>query len=397
VTSPNYLHRGLWTLLLAALSIDLAVSMVTLAVQFLGIKLGASAMLLGLYGTVASGIYGAAALVSGRASDHFGRRLAALSVVLTAAVWLSLGFQKSPRMLLVLLPISSFMLAFFWPPVQAWIGDLVSGRKQLNTVLGNFNVLWTAGLMLGPVVCAYLWVAKELAPFIGAAAIAVVMAGALMTVPMKKSEAAPSKADGADIANGDELDAVDERADFYLPLAWAANFVSWAAVGLIRTLFPKLAHDIGFSEVLTGWLTFAYYLGQLGVFVAVRQITSWQYRRWPLVVGLLGGMAGMTGAWLGRSPIVFAVSFAAAGLSVGLTYVASLYYSLHAPRERRGRRAGIHEMTVGAGGALGPLLGGTVATYYGVRSSFAALAVMFAVAAVVLVVWSVVRRRPKAA
>ncbi len=381
-------------MLIAALCVDFAVSIVTLAVQFLGIHLGASAMVLGLYGTVGSLVYGVAALVAGRVADRFGRRVAAVAVVLVAIVWIAVGYQKSPLTLLYLLPISSVMMAFFWPPAQAWIGDLVSGRKQLNLVLGNFNLLWTTGLMLGPVVCAYLWLTNQLAPFYAGAAILLSVAAALMTVP-RKQQSSHADMTVEEIATAEELDGVDERADFYLPMAWTANFVSWSAVGLIRTLFPKLAHDLGFSEVMTGWLTFAYYFGQLGVFVAVRQITSWQYKRWPLVVGLLGGMIGMGGAWLGHSPIIFAISFAAAGLSVGLTYVASLYYSLHAPADRRGRRAGIHEMTVGAGGALGPLLGGAVATYYGVQAAFAALAAMFAVATVVFVVWSKVRRKPK--
>ncbi len=225
---------------MASLCVDLAVSTVTLAVQFLGISLGASTMMLGLYGTVGSLVYAGAALVAGRVSDHFGRRVASLSVALVACVWIAVGYQKSPLALLFLLPISSFLMAFFWPPAQAWIGDLVSGRKQLNTVLGNFNLLWTAGLMLGPVVCAYLWLHNHLAPFYAGSAVLLSVATALLWVPRSK-QTTPADTTVEEIAHADELDGVDERADFYLPMAWAANFVSWSAVGLIRTLFPKLA------------------------------------------------------------------------------------------------------------------------------------------------------------
>lgn len=405
-------RRGLVSLLLASFACDFAVSVLTLAMQFLGIKLKASPMLLGLYGTVGSGIYGAMALIAGRVSDRFGRRLAAGAVFVTAGVWVVIGLQTSPYMLLLVAPISSASLAFFWPPVQAWIGDLVRDRDLLNRVLGSFNVLWTTGLMLGPVACGYLWEYQHLAPFLAAAGVGVGIAALLMFVPMRTRRAAATKvsvpttsvpegavAPASTLAAGEsaaeeeeEEEGLDARADYYLPLAWAANFVSWAAVGVVRSLFPKLADGMGFSEVLTGWLTFAYYVGQLFAFIGLRQMTGWRYRRLPLVVGLVGGGLGMAGAWLGRSPLIFALSFGVAGLSVGFTYVASLYYSLHAPAELRGRRAGIHEMTVGAGGALGPLVGGVVATYYGVRSSFGAIALMFAVASVALVVWSLVRR-----
>jgi MFS family permease len=368
------------------------VSIVSLAVQFLGIRMGATTMMLGLYGTVASACYGAMSLAAGRVTDKLGRRVACLSALVAGFAWLALGVQRSPIGLLVLVPVSAVALAYYWPPVQAWIGDLVYERRMLNRVLGNFNVLWTAGLMLGPVVCAYLWVAQPFAPFAAATVIAWLMAVALLAVP-RGSAARASDAEGtvAEAGAGDS-EAADPRADHYLPLAWAANFVSWSAVGVIRSLFPKLAHDIGYREVTTGWLTFAYYVGQIGAFVLLRQYRGWQYRRTPLVLGLIGGALGMAGAWFGRSPAIFAVAFGVAGLSVGFTYVASLYYSLHAPAQQRGKRAGVHEMTVGAGGALGPLIGGAVATYHGVRASFGALAVVFAVAAVALVVWSLVRR-----
>lgn len=382
-------RRGLVVLLFASFAADLAVSTVTLAVQFLGITLRARPMLLGLYGTASSGLYAVMALASGRVADRLGRRVGIGAVLIASAVWLAMGVQKSPYALLALTPLSAAALAYFWPATQAWIGDLVADRRHLNAVLGSFNVLWTAGLMLGPVVCAYLWVHNHYAPFAAAAGIAWVMAAALLMVPLGR------KREGKDVAEGENNEAPDPRADFYLPLAWAANFVSWSAVGVIRTLFPKLADDLGFGEVTTGWLTFAYYLGQLGAFLALRQSSAWQYRRLPLVLGLAGGALGMSGAWLGHAPLTFGICFAVAGVSVGFTYVASLFYSLHAPRERRGRRAGIHEMTVGAGGALGPLVGGAVATYHGVRASFAALGLMYAAAGLLLVLWSVLRRAPK--
>lgn len=383
-------RRGIVILLLASFAADLAVSIVTLAVQFLGIALGAPPLLLGLYGTAASSVYAVMALASGRVADRLGRRVGGAAVLLASLVWLVMGAQKSPVALLVLTPLSAAALAYFWPATQAWIGDLVTDRRHLNAVLGSFNVLWTAGLMLGPVVCAYLWVQNRYAPFAAAAGIAWLMAAGLVMVPMGR------KHDQQAADEADDNNAADCRADFYLPLAWAANFVSWSAVGVIRTLFPKLAHDLGFGEVVTGWLTFAYYVGQLGAFVALRQSSAWQYRRLPLVLGLAGGALGMGGAWMGHAPLTFAVCFAVAGISVGFTYVASLFYSLHAPMQRRGRRAGIHEMTVGAGGALGPLVGGAVATYHGVRASFAALGLMYAAAGILLVLWSVLRQAPKA-
>ena len=84
--------RGMIILLGAAFFIELAVGMGRLAVQFLGIKLGASPMMLGVYGTGMAGAYGLMAPVSGRVSDRFGRKISILFisiVALSGLFWLA--------------------------------------------------------------------------------------------------------------------------------------------------------------------------------------------------------------------------------------------------------------------------------------------------------------------
>lgn len=402
---PARLRRGLLTLLVAAFAVELAVSVVRLAIQFLGIKYGASPMVLGLYGTVSAGIYGLMSLAAGHASDRFGRRLAGVFVALMAVVWLIIGAQRSAYTILLLLPVFAAMLAYFWSPVQAWVGDLVGEARDLNTTLGSFNVLWTTGLMVGPVVCGYLWERSVYAPFVAGTAIALATAAALMTVPAvqrpgEDPSACPDAAVGKAESHGGPAArpstsamASDPRADLLLPVAWVANLACYSSVGIVRALFPKLGIDLHFSEVTIGWVSFAFYAGQLAAFAAMRQIGGWHYRRLPLVGAAAVGSAGMAWAYLARSPLTFALAFVVAGAAVGFAYVASLFYSLSAPPARRGLRAGISELTVGAGAALGPLVAGAVSTYWGVRASFGVQSLVLGVAVVALALWSL-RRRP---
>ncbi|MCD6351898.1 MAG: MFS transporter, partial [Armatimonadetes bacterium] len=352
--------RGLAVLLFASLSVDLAVSQVGLAVQFLGIKLSAPTWLLGMYGTVGAGVYAVGCFLAGRASDRLSRRIAALFIFLAGVVWVLLSVQKSPYALLALVPFGSGCLAFFWPPVQAWIGDLVPDGKALTRVLGTFNVLWTVGLMVGPVTCGYLWGASQYAPFLTSFALALLVAVGLLTVPTKSAAAAAEEA-------GDEgsLNRFDRRAEQYLPLAWLANFGTWYATGLSRTLFPKLGTEAGFSEVVIGWILFAMLAGQLVAFVALRQATWWHFRRLPLMVALLIGAAGAAGTALAHSPVGFSLALSGIGIATGITYVASLFYSLQAPMDQRGKRTGIHEAILGAGLSTGPLVGGLLGNAYG--------------------------------
>ncbi len=79
----------------------------------------------------------------------------------------------------------------------------------------------------------------------------------------------------------------------------------------------------------------------------------------------------------------------------GITYSASLYYSLQGHEESRGARSGLHEAVLGSGIFLGPLVGGAVANYVNLHVPFLVGAGMSAVLAVVLVAmwWRTVRAR----
>ena len=383
-TEPTQAHtrslaRGLIIVLAASFAVDFAVSMVGLGIQFLGIHLGASPFILGLYGAAGAGVYAVMCLVAGHLSDRFGRRIAAAALVVVGAIWLIIGRQTVPLALLAFIPFGSATLALFWPSVQAWLGDLSPTPEKLARALGTFNVLWTAGLMLGPVACGYLWLMHHYGPFFAGTTIAWLTAVALLAVPVFRR----SRREGPD---AHETDQPNPLADAFLPIAWTANYASWYAAGSTRALFPKLANVLGFSEVLTGWLIFAFYVGQVVTFFALRQTKGWQYKRWPLLAGLICGIAGMSVVTLARQPIIFAVGLAIAGTSVGVTYVASLFYSLQAPLEHRGRRSGIHEAIVGAGLSTGPLIGGIAATFTSARAPFAACVVVFAVVLVVVFV-----------
>ncbi len=373
------LARGLAIVLAASFAVDFAVSMVSLAIQFLGIHLGAPPFILGLYGAAGAGVYAVMCLVAGRLSDRFGRRIAAVALVVVGTIWLIIGRQRVPLALLAFIPFGSATLALFWPSIQAWLGDLSPTPERLARALGTFNVLWTAGLMLGPVASGYLWLVHHYAPFFAGTAVAWLTATALLAVPVFRS----SRRHGPDAHETDQPNAL---ADAFLPIAWTANYASWYAAGCTRALFPKLADVLGFSEVLTGWLIFAFYVGQVATFFALRQTKGWQYKRWPLLAGLLCGLAGMSIVVAAHSPLTFAVGLAVAGTSVGVTYVASLFYSLQAPLERRGRRSGIHEAIVGAGLSTGPLFGGAAATFTSARAPFAACVAVFAVVLVAVLI-----------
>ncbi len=367
-------------LLIAAFVMDLSVAMVGLSVQFRANELGATPLVLGLLGTASSLAYTIGCLFTGRLSDRFGRRLlAGGSCLICAGAWLAMTGAGTPMRLLAIVPFSGAAIAMFWPPLQAWLSEVtVGGRGRLVENLGAFNVAWTVGLMLGPPVAGFAWALGSAAPFIIATASVLGVLILLHTIP------AHVEGGGEDAPEDDAERPDGEVARRFLYLAWIANFASWFGRGMNGVVFPKLGLDLGLSERTVGLVIASLLAGQLIMFLFLRTRSSWRYHLWPLTIALVAGGAGYVLAYVSASPLAFAASFALSGVGAGVTYVASLYYSLEGGADSRGGRTGIHEAVLGSGLFIGPLMGGILGQSMGLRAPYVATALVFALTAVVM-------------
>ncbi|MBI2298121.1 MAG: MFS transporter [Armatimonadetes bacterium] len=347
----------------AAFLMDFSIGVVMLAGTWLAIALGASPTVLGLLGAVASLSYTAGCLFSGRLSDRFGRRpLLLFGCGLTIVAWLGYAVVSRPWQIGLIAMPAGLGMALYWPPYQAWLAELTGGgRRELNGVLGLFNVFWSCGLMLGPVAAGLLWpLWHPLAFLVGGVGIVLVMLIALTT---------PNGADHRAVV-GEELpetepEAPHDLAGVYLRLAWLGNFAASFALGASRTLFPKLAVNLHYSDRAVGVVVAALNGGQFLIFLLGRVTTRWHYRRWPLYAGQSLALCGMLLAAATGNVALFGLAFLAAGMASGTGYLGSLFYSLHGHQESRGGKAGLHEAILGSGMLLGPLCGGLVADWSG--------------------------------
>jgi MFS family permease len=359
----------------AAFLVDFAVGVASLGVTELGVLLKASPFLLGLMGTVGSAAYTLGCLFSGRLSDRYGRRRCVVACTLiVSGVWLVVGHVDRPTQILLLVPFSGLGLSLFWPPLQAWLAELTQGgRHELNRTLGLFNMLWCAGLMLGPIACGYLWSAGHLLPFFAGIGAMVLVLTIALTAPRRRVSAAPGDPP-------DKREAPHPRAALFLHLAWAGNFASWFASGVIKSLFPKLGDDLGLAPSLVGWMIAAIHIAQLLIFWLARRTDRWQYRLWPMLCAQALALGGMLLAFCTGRPSLFFVAFAAVGVCAGVTYVGSLFYSLHGNADEKGGKAGLHEAVLGSGTLLGPLVGGYLANLTNMRTPFLLVAAVYAFA-----------------
>ncbi len=395
---PN-LHDRLFSpprrLIAAAFVMDHSLAMVGLAVQWLGVYiLDAPNLVLGLFATFSSAGYTAGCLLSGSLSDRHGRKRSVVAACLvTACLWSLLPRLGSWRLVLAVMPFSGFAMAFYWPPLQAWLAELTPRNgKQLTRNLGLFNIMWCAGLMIGPVVTGYLWNIRYRLGFLAPAWAVLLLMIWLLPIPgtLRKTGAAPDEPE-------DEDDSETPEGDLYLWMARIGNFAAWFACGTVLAMFPKLGHQLGLTPPVVGWLLFIYRLGQLAMFVYTRYERRWQYRLWPLLAVQLAGAVGMAVVAGARSPAMFAIGFAAAGMCAGVTYVGSLFYALHRRTADRGRASGLHEAILGSGILAGPLVGGVLAQWLNLRAPFWAACLMMPAAGAVQIGLFLRDRRRRAA
>lgn len=374
------LIRGLWRapkpLLYSAFTVDAGIACIGLALQFLGISMGASPLVLGLFGTLGTLGYTVSCLFSGRISDRFGRKRSAFGgIALCSVVWFLYPFAPNPYVILAMVPVGGLGLALFWPSVQAWLVELTKGgRAALTHNIGLFNLFWSSGVMLGPVLAGQTWAMGRTVPFFLSTGLIVLVMIALLLTPRGRQPAEDeydrSKTSGHDVDPG--------MWTLFMRLAWYGLFGNWFLGATMRTMFPKLASTIGIGEQTVGWIMTIYYLAVLITFAAAWVTDRWQFRLSPLIAAEVLAMVGMVGAGLTTSASLFAVSFAVGGVAGGLSYVSSLYYSVHGPTRSRGKRTGLHEAILGSGALFGSLVGGIVAEYIHLRAPYFTVIVVLA-------------------
>jgi MFS family permease len=251
--------------------------------------------------------------------------------------------------------LSGLAFAFFWPSLENWVAEGKSYEEILKSI-GIYNMAWSTGLLLGPATGGFLFEKGMGAPFYFASAVAGTLGIFLLFISRPNN---PEMA----VIETQNKSYIPRQNNRYLMLGWISNFISWFILGNIRNIFPKLATSMGISPGTLGVLISTVGLAQIFSFYFIRRWEGWHYRFFPLLAFQAMAAAGMLFIYFGRSSLVLAFGMAAIGISNGMTYYSSIFYSLHRDR-KRGLAAGLHETIIATGGLLGPLLGGFVASYH---------------------------------
>lgn len=343
----------------AAFWMAVVVSMVNFALPLLAIRFGASPFQLGLVGTVGSLCYTLAAPFAGRLADRFRpKRLMLIGAAIYAGVYTMAVWTGSVGYLLLLVGLGGGVMSLFWPPLATWIAE-GKGREALAKALGGYNMAWCAGMVVGPLLGGVAFQTDFRLPFWGAAAIDLATLAILVRVPEGRRSSAPDVGPPSERCGGRSL----------LYAVWVANFAGYFTMGTVRSLFPKLGTEIGFSPRTLGILMAVISLTQLTTFAYYRARGGKGIKMRNLLLAQLSGTVGMASVMTSERFEGFALGFLLLGLLLGTTYSFGIFYSLYG-QVQMGAYSGLNEAIVGSGLLSGPFLGGWVAQGWGLRAPY---------------------------
>ena len=121
-------------------------------------------------------------------------------------------------------------------------------------------------------------------------------------------------------------------------------------------MIPVVAARFNLSPMLAGFLCSVWFFVRMGAFILFWLWPGWHYRFGILLVAKITLIASFLSLLLAPDLWVLIVAQILFGLSVGLIYYSSLYYSMHGGNAKS-EHGGLHEAMIGFGTFLGAAVG----------------------------------------
>jgi MFS family permease len=388
--------------------LDFAVMAAVVATPFFVFyQLGGDGRMSGYIAAAQAVTYALTSFVSSRFVARAGN---SLSMAIAGVGWfmlfvMAVPFSRSPLTCALLLTAGHFGLAFAWPALHAWVG----GEPDLSTrarAMGWFNIAWSTGFALSPLLAGPLYDLNYRLPFALSAGASLAVMVLILSLP---SERAPIILPPGAAEPSPDLfrERHDRTSELLLPAAWCGTLVANALAGVTRSVFPKRIDDLVslgelrfLGEVVPAqmlleapatkysWLAFLLCGATALTFWTLGNTQWWRHRFWLVLA--TEAMAGGAFFALGftRNMAVMALCFVTVGVLLGLAFFSAVYYSMANPGLKHSRAA-VNEAAVGAGGFLGHFGFGYLAGHAGILVPFrlAPLFIAAAIAVQLLLLW----------
>jgi predicted MFS family arabinose efflux permease len=316
-------------------------------------------------------LYTVAAWYAGRFITRFGPSIAlktgftgmGLAMVLGGLAPMIFGYSQTTLIIqLALIFLWTVTMCQTWPTLQGLLSRNQSPR-QLSRTAGLYNIMWSgtsalayplSGLLLDHFHGEILfWVAAvlHLAQLIW------------LWCEERRARSNPvadvSELDVGKNGNGSSTEhhpATPGKSMVFLHLAWVANPFAYVAIYGLIPVIPVVANGFHLTATEAGYVCSVWQWVRLGSFALFWLWTGWHYRFRYLLSAYLGMAMSFLGILLCQSLALLIAAQIVFGISIGLIYYSSLFYSMDLGASK-GKGGGIHEAAIGMGVCCGPAIG----------------------------------------
>ncbi len=315
-----------------------------------------------LFGGFGGFVYMVFSAVGGRVAPRFGYlNTITVSLALMVAVFPCGLMVHSLWGQILIHTIGVAGMAFVWAPLES-LAVQGEPKHRVQKMVGIYNLVWSGMAALG------FFLGGAIVDRLGFEAMFLIPAGVhfvqlLLALWLRRVESrdfgrahsgARRQSEEDEVLLHDEADV--PFAGVFLKMAWIANPFAFVATNTVGPSIPELAQQFELTKTAAGFFISVWMFSRFAGFVVCWMWDGWHYR----LGWLVGAIAAMTSAfvviltapWLWilvAAQVVF-------GLSIGIIYYSSLYYSMHVG-DNHGEQGGVHEAAIGAGNCVGPWIG----------------------------------------
>lgn len=253
--------------------------------------------------------------------------------------------------------------AFFWPPISGWLNRGKEG-SDLSRSHSLFNLSWSLGGGLGPVV-AGIFIGKNLIlPFIIGAFVYLLILISIIVVSLTHHEIRADKSENDNI----KINGLKDNSTMLRYYSWIGLFLVYIASQTIITIFPLHAMDsLNLTPEQSGFLITVKGIIATLFFVSLGKMHWWQFKK-ELIIGSQVSLAILCLLSTKiESTFFIGIFFALIGFHFALMYEMSLFHGMSGAVNKT-RRMTIHEVVLTAGMVIGNVVGGTIYRSYGFNS-----------------------------
>ncbi len=277
-----------------------------------------------------------------------------ISGILMAFFLLLTYLVRNLTLLFIFYSMFGLSLSLFWPQAMGWMSAGAEG-KLLGKKIGFYNLSWSSGLILSPLISGALSQASSSLPLI-VSLILFLLNSTVILLLIKKTK---YRGENLQAQGSQETSAGDRSTPLRYP-AWIGLFSTYFTLGVIVNVFPIFAREsLHISKTLIGTLLLIRSLSTTLIFIFLGKFKFWHFNPRVIILGQILLLTAVMGMIFTRNIVTTGILMLLFGIIFALNYNLSIFHGVSGSSHRAARMA-IHEAILTLGIVSGSTAGGFI-------------------------------------